>query len=65
MKSAPNTPAPKQLLACVIISYLIGTKYDVLKWRLAVNISNNQPWTKDKGWSYSLGVGFGANNPSP
>jgi hypothetical protein len=34
-------------------------------WRLAVNILNKQPWTNDKGWSSSLGVGRGANNPSP
>jgi hypothetical protein len=30
-----------------------------------VNILNMQPRTKDKGWSLSLGVGRGANNPSP
>jgi hypothetical protein len=34
-------------------------------WRLAVNILNKQPWTNDKGRSSSLGVGRGANNPSP
>jgi hypothetical protein len=26
---------------------------------------NKQPRTNDKGWSSSLGVGRGANNPSP
>jgi hypothetical protein len=31
-------------------------------WRVAVNILNKQSRTADKGWSYSLGVGRGANN---
>jgi hypothetical protein len=30
-----------------------------------VNISNKQSGTADKGWSSTLGVGRGANNPSP
>jgi hypothetical protein len=34
-------------------------------WRVAVNNLNKQPWTADEGWSSSLGVGRGANNPSP
>ena len=34
-------------------------------WRVAVNKSNKEPRTADKGWSSSLGVGRGANNPSP
>jgi hypothetical protein len=38
---------------------------DGLSWRLAANILNKQPRTKDKGWSSILGVGRGANNPSP
>jgi hypothetical protein len=33
--------------------------------RVAVNILNKQSWTADKGWSFSLGVGRGTNNPSP
>ena len=33
-------------------------------WRVAANIFNKQSWTVDKGWSSSLGVGRGANNPS-
>ena len=33
-------------------------------WRIAVNILNKQPWTADKGWSSSLGVGRGGNNSS-
>ena len=33
-------------------------------WRVAANKLNKQPWTADKGWSTSLGVGRGANNPS-
>ena len=31
--------------------------------RVAVNKLNKQPWTAE-GWSSSLGVGRGANNPS-
>ena len=34
-------------------------------WRGAVNKLNKQPRTADEGWSSSLGVGRGANNPSP
>jgi hypothetical protein len=34
-------------------------------WRVAVNKLNKQPWTANEGWSSSLGVGRGANNPSP
>jgi hypothetical protein len=34
-------------------------------WRVAVNKLNKQPQTADKGGSSSLGVGQGANNPSP
>jgi len=33
--------------------------------RVDANISNKQSWTADKGWSSSLEVGCGANNPSP
>jgi hypothetical protein len=29
------------------------------------NILNKQPRTNDKGWSSSLEIGRGANNPSP
>jgi len=32
---------------------------------VAVNKLNKQPRTADEGWSSSLGVGRGANNPSP
>jgi hypothetical protein len=34
-------------------------------WRVAVNILHKQSRTADKGWSSSLGVGRGANIPSP
>ena len=34
-------------------------------WRVAVNKLNKQPRTADEGWPSSLGVGRGANNPSP
>jgi len=33
-------------------------------WRVAANKLNKQSWTANKGWSSSLGVGRGANNPS-
>jgi hypothetical protein len=32
-------------------------------WRLAANILNKQLRTNDNGWSSSLGVGRGPNNP--
>jgi hypothetical protein len=32
-------------------------------WRVAENILNKQSRTADSGWSSSLGVGQGANNP--
>ena len=32
--------------------------------RVAANKLNKQSWTADEGWSSSLGVGRGANNPS-
>jgi hypothetical protein len=38
---------------------------DGLQLELAANILNKQPRTSDKGWSSSLGIGRGANNPSP
>jgi hypothetical protein len=34
-------------------------------WSVAANVLNKQPRIADKGWSYSLGVGRGANNFSP
>ena len=34
-------------------------------WRAAVNKLNKQRRAADEGWSSSLGVGRGANNPSP
>jgi hypothetical protein len=33
-------------------------------WKVAANILNKQLWRAEKGWSSSLGVGRGANNPS-
>jgi len=33
-------------------------------WRVAMNVLNKQSQTAKKGWSYSLGVGRGANNSS-
>jgi hypothetical protein len=33
-------------------------------WTVAANILNKQTRAADKGWSSSLGVGRGANNPS-
>jgi hypothetical protein len=34
-------------------------------WTVAANILNKQSRTADNGWSSSLEVGRGANNPSP
>jgi hypothetical protein len=34
-------------------------------WRVAANILNKQSRTAYRGWSSSLGVGRGANNPPP
>jgi hypothetical protein len=34
-------------------------------WRVAVKKLNMQQRTADEGWSSSLGVGRGYNNPSP
>jgi hypothetical protein len=34
-------------------------------WSVAVNKLKKQPRTADEGWSSSLGVERGANNPSP
>jgi hypothetical protein len=34
-------------------------------WRVAAKILNKQSRTADRGWSSSLGVGRGANNPPP
>jgi hypothetical protein len=34
-------------------------------WRVSANILNKQSRTADRGWSTSLGVGRGANNPPP
>jgi hypothetical protein len=34
-------------------------------WRVAVNKLNKQPRKADEGWSSSLEVGRGANNPTP
>jgi hypothetical protein len=34
-------------------------------WRIAANILNKQSQTADSGWSSSLRVGRGPNNPSP
>jgi len=33
-------------------------------WRVAANVLNKQSRTADKVWSYSLGIGRGANNSS-
>jgi hypothetical protein len=34
-------------------------------WKVSVDTLNKQPWTDDKGWSFGLCVGCGANNFSP
>jgi hypothetical protein len=61
-------------LACPWMWVPVTTTWRVLRlrmeerppiWRVAVNKLNKQPRTADKGWSSSMGVGRGANNPSP
>jgi hypothetical protein len=42
-----------------------GWKNGLLLLRVDVNILDKQPWTNDKGWFSSVGVGHGANNSSP
>jgi hypothetical protein len=53
---------------------LVTTEWRVLRLRMegsppgtegSWNILNKQSRTADKGWSSSLGVGHGADNPSP
>jgi hypothetical protein len=34
-------------------------------WRVAENILNEQSQTADRGWSFGLALGLGANNPAP
>jgi hypothetical protein len=62
------------LICDLVLGPLVTTTWRVLglrmvgtatSWRLAANIFNKQPRTNDKGWSSSLGVLRGANNPSP
>ena len=57
----------------VLLSLPVTTAWRVLRfrieerppiWRVAANKLNKQSWTADKGWSSSLGVVRGANNPS-
>jgi hypothetical protein len=53
------------MIQYIIYLLTISTYYVMVysSWRLAANILNKQPRTNDKGWSSSLGVGRGANNP--
>jgi hypothetical protein len=45
---------------------LVADRGDGLQiWRVAANILNKQSQTADSGWSSSMGVGWGANNPPP
>ena len=62
-----------QIEVILFCSYKVTTAWRVLRlrieerpplWRVAANKLNKQSWTADKGWSSSLGVGQGANNPS-
>jgi hypothetical protein len=42
----------------------VADRVDSLQiWKVAANISNKQSRTADRGWTYNLGVGRGANNP--
>jgi hypothetical protein len=42
-----------------------GWRNGLQLWRLAADILNKQPRTDNKGWSSSMEVGRGVNNPSP
>jgi hypothetical protein len=46
------------------VSSVCGWRNGLQLWRLTANILNKQPRADNKGWSSSLGVGRGANNPS-
>jgi hypothetical protein len=41
-----------------------GWRNSLQLWRVAANILNKQSRIHDKGWSSSLGVALGANNPA-
>jgi hypothetical protein len=56
-----GSPCPHSMVRPRVVDERDGLQL----WRLAANIFNKQPRTNDKGWSSSLGVGRGANNPSP
>jgi len=68
----PSTPgSPKWALS---LRFSVTTAWRVLRLRreerppirrVAANILNKQSWIADKGWSFILGVGRGANNSSP
>jgi hypothetical protein len=42
-----------------------GAGGDLQMWRVATNIWIKQPRTADKGWSFRLEVGLGANKSLP
>jgi hypothetical protein len=66
-----NSPSRRYKRSQLTLSHIISLKSVVIFYhlclflRIAVNKLNKQPRTADEGWSSSLGVGRGANNPSP
>jgi hypothetical protein len=49
----------------VLLIFILKAGDGLQIWRVAANILNKQSRTADSGWSSSLGVGRGANNPTP
>jgi hypothetical protein len=43
-------------------AWVVGGGDSLQIWRVVVNVLNKQLWTANKGWSFSMGVGQGANN---
>jgi hypothetical protein len=62
--------------SCVILSHVVGPchhgmailRLRIEEWplirRVAANKMNKQSQAANEGWSFSLGVGQGSNNPS-
>ena len=72
MKQIPGKLTGPQLdksFPCMLwnpkVHYLVHKSLPLLMRRVAANVLNNQPQTAGKRWSFSSGVGRGANNSSP
>jgi hypothetical protein len=48
----------------MVCPWVLDGGNDLQIWKLAANSLNKQPWTADRGWSSSLGVGQGGSNSS-